>query len=447
VLRISALVLLVGVLPFVAALLLSAVVLPLVQPRATPAARSPLADNVGRALDSTTDRAITVLQERLRARPHDLRSQAALGLAYLQKARETADPSYHTRAEGILLRAHAQAPDDADTLVGLGALAHARHDFEGGLDWGGRAVAANPHKAAGYGLVGQAQLELGRYDDAATTIQKMVDLLPNQASYGLVSYFRELHGDVVGAIEAMEWAVEAGVAGAEGTEWSRIQLGHLHFGSGNVASAEAAYRTALQLRPGFSPALGGLARVAAAREDYATAIALYRQALEAAPLPELTIRLAEVYRAAGQLDEAAQQEALVRAQGQLYAASGVAPDVELIAFELDHDGDVAEAVDWARAELARRPSIQVADTLAWALYRVGACDEADAHSQAALRLGTRDALLLYHAGRIAACAGDPKRAAALLGEALTTNPAFSVRHAPEARQALEALSAPTGDST
>ena len=61
---------------------------------------------------STTDRQIGQMQERLRQQPGDQKAATQLGLAYLQRARETSDPSYYTRADGILNQALTQAPED-----------------------------------------------------------------------------------------------------------------------------------------------------------------------------------------------------------------------------------------------------------------------------------------------------------------------------------------------
>src|SRR5919199_4302839 len=64
---------------------------------------------------SATDRMIGALQERLRQQPSAAASATRLGLAYLQRARETSDPSSYTRADDALQQAYSQTPEDADT--------------------------------------------------------------------------------------------------------------------------------------------------------------------------------------------------------------------------------------------------------------------------------------------------------------------------------------------
>ncbi len=382
---------------------------------------------------------IANLQDRLRRDPEDTAPYAQLGLALLQRVRETADASLYTQAEIAFAEALKRDPQQLDALIGQGALALARHQFTDALRWGERASAVNPYRAQVYGIIGDAQIELGRYEEATATLRKMVDTRPDLSSYSRLSYLRELHGDTAGAVEAMQRAVAAGFPPYESTLWTQVQLGHLYVNSGDLLHAEETYWQALRVRPDYVYAFAGVARVRAAQGKYEEAIEYYETIVERLPLPEFVIALGDLYEITGQPDEAKLQYDLVHAIQQLNASAGVDVDLELALFDVDHGIDPARALQRAGAAYSRRPSIYAADVLAWALYHNGDYPEAYRYSQEALRLGTRDAVLHYHAGMIAYALGDPAAAREHLQEALAINSAFSVRYAPEARRVLEQL--------
>ncbi len=386
-----------------------------------------------------TDRLVERLQLRLRERPSDQRAYVQLGSAYLQKARETGDPTFYAKAEEALAKALELQNDDFEAMTALGALALARHQFQEALTWGQKAMAVHPGRAAIYGVAGDALLELGRYDEAVSTIQRMVDLRPDLASYARVAYIRELHGDVDGAVAAMRVAIEAGAPGTEAVAWTQVQLANLLLGQGRLAEAETAYRQALRSYSEYMPALAGLGRVRAAQGRYEEAVALLRRVSDAMPLPEYVILLGDVYSVIGQADEAARQYALVRAIDQLQRANGVDTDLEMALFHADHGVDLEDALIRAREQYGRRPSVHAADVLAWTLHQNSRCEEGQVYAAEALRLGTRDALMHYHAGMLALCAGDRQAARAHLEQALAINPSFSIRYAPEAQRALAGI--------
>jgi tetratricopeptide (TPR) repeat protein len=381
---------------------------------------------------------IAALQERLGAVPGDWRGFAALGIAYVSQARTTGDPSQYPKAEAALatsLRLHDR--DNEDALLGLGALALARHDFEGALRFGRRASEVDPFGADAYGVIGDALLELGRYGQAFDAFQTMVDTRPDLASYARVAYARELQGDVGGAVRAMALAFDAAATQGDAA-WAAYQLGELAFGSGDVREAASWYGRGLELDPSFVPNLAGTAKVAWARGDDGLAIGRYREVTARYPAPEYVVALADLYRVTGRDRRANEQAAVVRALHELADGNGVNGDLELAVFDADHGEEVA-ALDAARSEWARRRSVHVADALAWALYANGRYEPAAALAGRALRLGTENATFLFHAGMIRLALGDDDGARSFLRRAVAVNPNFSILHADTAERVLARL--------
>ena len=142
---------------------------------------------------STVD-LITRYQDQLRTNPQDTTAYAYLGWAFLQRVRETGDASLYTKAEAAFRAALQRDPQELDAVTGMGSLALSRHQFAEGIRWGEQARAIAPYRAQVYGIIGDGQTELGRYDDAVTSVQKMVDTRPDLNSNSRVSYQRELHG-------------------------------------------------------------------------------------------------------------------------------------------------------------------------------------------------------------------------------------------------------------
>jgi tetratricopeptide (TPR) repeat protein len=376
------------------------------------------------------------LEGRVAADPGDVQSLVLLGLAYQQRVRETGDPSFYPRSGAALSRAAHLDPTNALAATGLAALAASRHRFEQARFLAERARRLAPDSADPLGVLGDALVELGRYRKAFAVFDRMAALRPNLASYSRVSYARELLGDPQGAIRAMRLAVEAGTGTVEPLAWTLVQLGNLYFENGRLRPATRSYREALVHFPGYVHAEAALGKVAAARGRYGEAIARYGRAVERLPLPQYEGALGDVLRAAGRDREAREAFGAVDAIQRLLEANGVRTELETALFDLDHGGRPGDALARARLAYAERKSIEAEDVLAWALYVNGRCNEARAHSARALRLGTRDALKLFHRGMIERCLGERAAERSFLRRALAINPHFSLLYVRVAERAL-----------
>jgi tetratricopeptide (TPR) repeat protein len=394
--------------------------------------------NLGPGRDAAD--AIARAQRRLTQVPGDWTTWAELGVAYVQQARISGDPSYYPRADGVLRRSLRIRPaGNATALVGLGALAAARHDFARALRYGQRAVRLDDASAIAWGVVTDAQVELGRYGAAAESVQRMLDLRPDTGSLTRASYLLELRGDLAGARRMLDLALGYAPTAAD-AGYVLYYLGELAWNAGDLTTAQARYTEGLRRAPGYLPLLEGRAKVAAARGDRPAALADYATLAARLPLPAYLVGYGDLLAAAGDRAGAERQYAVVRAQQRIAASYGVDVDLDLALFDADN-GASAAALREAGTALARRPGVLAEDAYGWALHVAGRDGQALPHARAALRLGTRSALFRYHLGVVEAAAGRTADACRDLSLALATNPHFSPLHAPEARALLARLGA------
>jgi tetratricopeptide (TPR) repeat protein len=400
------------------------------RPAANPPSR-PAAESLesGFSAGDTTS-LVARLQQTVRADPADGQALDLLGLAYQQRARETGDPTYYTKSEGVLRRA--LALDQRDLLVtsGLGSLALSRHRFGEALRLGRQAERLSPTTSRNYGVIGDALAELGRYGEAFRAFDTMAALRPGLAAYARVAHARDLLGRVDPAIGAMKLALSAADGQPEPTAWTHVQLGKLYWSRGQIARAGREDRAALAAFPGYAYALDALALVEYGRGRLDRAIALEQEAVNLIPLPQYVAQLGDLYRARGRARQAGDQYALIGAIQRLLAANGVKTDLEVALFQVDHGIRLTQALRLARLAQRERPSIDGDDVLAWALARSGRCGEALPYSKRALRLGTLDALKFFHRGMIERCLGHEATAETWFRRAVTLNPHFSVLWSP-----------------
>lgn len=381
---------------------------------------------------------IAALRARVERLPGDGSAWAALGLAYVERARVTGDPRHYSTAEAALQRSVEVTPrDNFAAAAGQAALAAARHDFQTAHQRARAGLKINASNPILFGALADAAIQLGRYDEAYEATQRMVDVRPDTASLARVSYTWELRGDTALAREYMARALDVSPS-ASARAFAHHHLGELAFDSGDPAAALEHHRRSLDADPRYRAALRGRARAHAALGDVDSAIADYEAVIESTPLPAYLLEYGELLESLGRTAQAAEIYALFEAAQQLFSAAGVAPDVDAILYEADHKS-AARAVALGQAAVAERPFVEMQDAYAWALHRAGRHDEALKWSDRARSLGTRRALWAFHAGMIREAVGDVQGARRHLELALEINPHFHPIHAASARAELAAM--------
>ena len=167
------------------------------------------ADALQTPSNTPADRALQTAEAVIAQRPQQPEGYLALAKASIRKARESGDDGYYQRAERAIYHVLVQQPESSDALLLMAWTQIGQHQFAAALKTAEHLRQRLPNDYQVYGLLGDAYVELGQYDQAASAWQHMIDLRPGPAAYSRIAYLRELHGDLQGATEMMAMAVRA----------------------------------------------------------------------------------------------------------------------------------------------------------------------------------------------------------------------------------------------
>jgi len=369
------------------------------------------------------------LLQSLKTDPTNKKNLIQLATLYIREARASANYTYYDRAAlNCVNDVLKKDSSDFDATVLKAVVYLSQHHFADGLALAEKAKRINPYNSYAYGLAVDGNVEMGNYAEAVKDADKMLDIRPDMRSYSRASYLREIYGNYPGAIEVMQWAVDAGAPGEEGTEWTRVQLGRLYENTGDLLNAEMHYTIALEHRPGYAYALAGLGRIAAAKRDFNKAIAYYLQSDSSVTDLNIQEEFADVYREAGEQQKAttlenkiidAMNEQSQTAQNDANIGHYVDKELAYAYLKINDDDN---ALKHALLEYNRRPdNIDVNECLAWVYYCKGDYAQAQKYIKVALKTNSKNPTLLCRAGLIYAEAGDKPLAKVTLQEALKTN--------------------------
>jgi tetratricopeptide (TPR) repeat protein len=388
------------------------------------------------------------LRSEIAQHPDELKNYIELAQVYIQEARVSGrHHDYFPVADGIIAEVLRRSSDNFEANVLKSGMMMTRHDFAGAKETIDKAIAKNPYNSGAYGVLCDADVELGKYAEAVQSVDKMMNARPDLRSYARASYLRELNGDRNGAIDAMKLAADAGASGEENREWALYNLANIFLNWGKLDTAEFIYKGILEERPNYGFAMSGLAMVNAARKNYGDAIGLLVKASQVLPEHIFVEQLADLYQAMGQKVAAAQLEKKALDAFALHEKDGWNVDREYAAFCLSHNINISEAKTRAERQYKVRPAnIDALDTYAWALYKSGSANDAVPYMEQALRMKTINPNLHYHAGMIYAKAGNNEKAASELKFALSENQYLTPLTMDDAKSTLLKLEAKTADA-
>lgn len=361
----------------------------------------------------------------------NLNAYLTLAQVFITEARITGNNSYyHNAAMKMLENVLSKSPDDKDlrfqALTFKSSVLLSMHQFEEGLKTANEAFAISQHNAQLMGALIDANVELGKYPEAVKTCDQMINLRPDIRSYSRVSYLRQIYGDIPGAIEAMKMAVEAGGPGAESTEWARIILGDLFLASGDLQSAEANYKIALEYRKDYPYAYAALGRIEKAKKNYDEAIKQTENAIRIMSDISFVSQLADIYELKGDTEKAEEirediVDLLEKGEKEQNKEENIVKHngARELATAYMKVGNLKKALPYAETDLNMRPeNIDANELIAWIYYLNGDIANAKLHADKMMATNTKMPNTLYKAGLIYNKSGDMEKGNMLMEEAM-----------------------------
>ncbi len=398
----------------------------------------------------TNNETVRFLEDRIKRNSEDFIAYNKLASEYLRLMRETGDANYlnlASRAADASLKI-LPAHQNKEGLAVLALTKYSSHEFAAARDYAKQLIELEPNKGYARQILGDALLELGEYQEAEKAFREMESLggiqpLTQSAMQQRLARLAALKGDNNQAkkhyAEALKIVRSMPVPPPETVAYCLWQSGETAFAGGDYATAEKFYSDALEAFPDYTNALASMGKILAARGDLSGAVEFYERAVKRLPDINFVAALGDLYQLAGRNEDAQRQYETVEQIGRLSQINGTLYNRGLANFYADHDLKTDEAYQMAAKEYETRRDIYGADALAWTALKAGKLAEAQEKIKEALRLGTADARLFYHAGMIFNAAGNKIEARKFLQRALALNPKFNLPQAEICRKTLENL--------
>jgi tetratricopeptide (TPR) repeat protein len=368
---------------------------------------------------------VAELNKKLESNPNDIKTRLQIATIYLSEARITGEHPYYYPAvlkilDGILYL----DPNNFEATTYKASVKMSQHQFAEAKVLAEKAQKINPANAYVYGVLVDANVELGNYEEAVKMSDKMQQLKPSLESYSRASYLREIYGDFKGSIEAMKMAVQAGLPGSEPFCWSKNTLGQLYQTTGQMQAAKQQYDDILVVRPSYAFAGRGQAQVLKDAKQYDKALEILEKSAKVMPEFSFHEEMADIYMLQGDKEKALKKYEEVAKMLDEDAQSGHAVDLELCKL-YTKTGQFDLAMKYGMIEFKKRPkNIDVNHAVATVYSNQKNYKKAQEHISVALRTGSQNPELLQEAAKIELALGNNTEGNRLIAQAKKANPKF-----------------------
>ena len=313
------------------------------------------------------------LRSNLNMNPGDYKSLLSLAQLFIQEAKVTGQhPLYYRQALDVIDKLIHLKPHNAIMCLALQTKADiqlSQHHFREALATGQAAkkISKAPSSQL-YGIMTDACVELGLYQQAVGYADQMVQIRPDLKSYARVSYLREIHGDIEGARKAMAMAVQAGAPGTDETAWAQLQYGMLLKRYINADQALQVFTSILKTRPNYPFALSAIADEYADLGQYTMAEDFYKKAIGIIPEVHFYVGLAKVFQKTGNDKQLQRTKNKIIDMISEDEESGHNMNLELTQIYMHLFDDFPTAFQMIKKELNQRPDNIDVNRIAALLY-------------------------------------------------------------------------------
>jgi tetratricopeptide (TPR) repeat protein len=348
------------------------------------------------------DARIAAAQQQVLAKPQSTVSYDNLAAALIRKARDYRDQTLYAKANTAVDQALKLSKDDYDAQKLRAAILLGMDQPTDALALATSLHNKVPDDLAGWGLLVDANVALGNYDQAEKAAQWILDLRPGSAlGFEKAAGLRELFGDVEGSVEFYDEAIRrTSQNDSDQRAWLLTQKARLLLSVGNSKAATEMLTQATRLFPDSQVALAVKAQVSTAEGNFAEAAKLFEQRYQTVPSAANLYDWAEALAKAGRTEEASVEFTKFE-NSKPHDAT-----LPLISYYADRKNDPAEALALAQRRAGVRHDSATLEVYAWALYRNGKFQEAKVQMEKALAVGLRNSVYFCQAARIAASAKD-----------------------------------------
>ncbi|MBI3260644.1 MAG: transposase [Ignavibacteriae bacterium] len=362
----------------------------------------------------------------IKEKPNEVKSYCALAKILMYEARVTGEhPYYYPAALTCLEEAISKDKENPEALILKTSVLLSLHHFGEAKQLALRISNTTIGAASVYGMLCDANVELGNYTEAVQAVDKMMNLRPGLEAYARASYLREITGDNEGAIEAMKMAVQAGLAGTEDAAWTRVTLGNIYYHQGKITEAEGQYSMARLERKNYPFAIAGLAMVYKTQKRYNEALLLLDTAVTMIPEVTFLEKKAEVEQELGNKRAVDSLLNIIQTMLDEDEQAGHINHAERAILYSKHNYKSADALKHAEIEIKQRPdNITTQYAMAYTLSRNNRYPEAKIYMNKALRMNSKDAEMLMLAASIEKAIGNTSEANRYITLAKVANPIF-----------------------